>query len=99
MIVRLKISDSQSGLPVEKYVNSSGGYELASLTFTSPSGRQRIDLDFLDVHRVDGDEFLGTYQGSIDLEDYHENGTWSLSDIYLSDKIGNSFSASFGFSD
>ena len=91
LIVKLKISDLQSGLRDEEEPNSSGGHEHASLSFTSPSGRQRVHLDFHDADRIDGDEFLGTYKASIELDDYHENGMWSLSSIYLSDIVGNEF--------
>ena len=33
------------------------------------------------------------HKASIELDDYHENGMWSLSSIYLSDIVGNEFSS------
>ena len=66
----------QSGLPDEEEPYLSGGYEeLASLSFTSRVVA-KVHLDFHDADRIDGDEFLGTYKASIELDDY-ENGVWA----------------------
>ena len=95
LIVKLKISDSQAGvgIDVNESLYSSGGYDsFGSLSFTSSSGNQYVNVDVHNYHRVDGDEFMGTYHVPLKLAKYHEPGTWTLAGVNINDQADNYFS-------
>ena len=89
MLVTLKVTDSQSGVLSKDSPTSSeltGKLEKLNLF---PSGRQEIEVNILNGQRIEGDKFSGTYKVPIVLGDYHEPGTWTLSELELRDNAGN----------
>ena len=85
--VQLQISD-ESGLkrPIDPDGSSnSSGYSdlIGDLTFISPDGTQSISSSIRHSDRIAGDEFSGSYQVALELNDSHQPGLWYLSDLYI----------------
>ena len=99
-LLKLQITDAQSGLTgfdsSSGYSSSgygssgySSGGHIGELGFTSPDGSQQIWVDLTTADWIDGDQFSGTYQVDLNLQDTHQPGLWSLIEMDLEDDAGN----------
>ena len=89
--VTARITDDVSGVFAYKTDNTPDGSNYSAwssgLYLRSPSGTQRIQGTF-DL-RTAGGPLDGTYQATITLPQYSEQGTWVVEAVNLHDRIGN----------
>jgi hypothetical protein len=65
------------------------GFNSGNINVQSPSGKQLV-FAFLGLPQlVSGDENDGVYQCTLEFPQYSEAGTWTISNLYLSDKTSN----------
>jgi len=72
------------------FADDLSGFDQGDIRFYSPSESQSIGAWFSYHNRISGNEIEGTYQYKIDLPQYSEPGTWKLSHMRVSDRVGNS---------
>ncbi len=65
------------------------GFNRGLITAHNPSGDQVQGWWFEADSRVSGDEFDGVYEVSTEFPQLSESETWRITEVHLSDKIGN----------
>jgi hypothetical protein len=72
--VTLSLSDGLSGV------------DSGVVWFTSPSGSQSRTTSLI---LVDGNEQAGTWDGRIQFPQFSESGTWTITQLFFADRVGN----------
>ena len=65
------------------------GFAYGSVQLRSPNGQQYASASFGSYNRIAGDALDGTYRGSATLRRYAQTGNWTVTNLYLSDTVGN----------
>ena len=85
---RVRITDDLSGLGG----NAGGPGGSASISLRGPNGSSNLSLYLSTSNRVSGTATDGMYEATVTVPRYSAPGTWSVSNAWLSDAAGNSYS-------
>lgn len=66
------------------------GIDSMLVTFESPSGNQDIDVFINASDLISGTDLDGTYQDILEIPQFSELGVWTLQQVFIQDKTGNS---------